>query len=75
MKINSDKIAIVFKSVSYDIDDIRIVWYDEDNKKLKWYCFSDKDPTDPYYVLMSQEKAQQYIDYINNHKYDKIIKF
>ena len=74
MKINNDKIAIVFKCVSYDIDDIRIVWYAEEEKTIKWKLHSDKDDS-PYSVSMSQEKAQQYIDYINNYKYDKIIKF
>ncbi len=70
--MNNDKIGIIFKNVSYNIDDIKIVWY-VDNE-INWKLYSDKDDS-PYSTSMSQEKAQQYIDYINNYKYDKLIKF
>jgi len=76
MKNNTykNKIGVKFKDICYDIDDISRIWYDHDNGKLKWKLYSDTDDS-PYFITASFAKAENYINYIHNYKYSKIIKF
>ena len=66
-------IGIKFRSIVYDITDIRIVWYDNHSGSLCWKLYSDVKGD--YSIDCGQEVANKYIDFINKYKYDKIIKY